>query len=101
MQKLWHFEFEVLRTLWHFEILTREPMGKPKMWNISKTGHHRAKRTNIWDSGYYSAHMEGTFDARFIEFGLGHSMHFPILQFLKLLLSQFSSDFFQSSYKVS
>ncbi len=25
----------------------------------------------IWDAGYYSADMEVTFDARFLEFGLG------------------------------
>ncbi len=27
---------QVLTILWHFEILTWESMGKPKMWNISK-----------------------------------------------------------------
>ncbi len=31
-------------------------MGKPKMWNISKTADRRAKRTKIWDSEYYSAY---------------------------------------------
>ncbi len=46
-----------LQILWHFEILTWESMGKPKLWNISKTADRRAKRTKIWDSGYYSAHM--------------------------------------------
>ncbi len=50
----------VLQNLRHFEILTWKSMGKPKMWNISKTGDRRAKRTKIWDSGYYSAHMEVT-----------------------------------------
>ncbi len=45
--------------------------GKPKMWNISKTANRRAKRTKIWDSGYYSAHTYGTFDAWFLEFDLG------------------------------
>ncbi len=29
---------QVLKILWHFEILTRESMGKPKMLKISKTG---------------------------------------------------------------
>ncbi len=46
-------------------------MGKPKMWNISKTADHRAKRTEIWDSGYYNAYIWGTFDARFLGCGLG------------------------------
>ncbi len=47
-------------------------MGKPKMWNVSKkTADRRAKRTKIWVSWYYSAHSEGTFHARFLEFGLG------------------------------
>ena len=52
--------------LWN---LTWESMGKSKMWNISKTVEHSAKRTKLWVSGYYSAHSEGTFDARFPEFG--------------------------------
>ncbi len=59
------------KNLRHFEILTWVSMGKPKMWNISKTADRRTKRAKIWDSGYYSAHIEGTFDARFLEFGLG------------------------------
>ena len=40
----------------------------------------------------------------YLEFGLGHSVHFakfPIARFSKLLLQQFSSDFNQTSYKVS
>ncbi len=45
-------------------------MGKPKTWNISTTADRRAKLTKFWwDSGYFSAHMEVTFDARFMEFG--------------------------------
>ena len=38
-----------------------------------KTADRRAKRTQIWDSGYYSAHSitEVTFDAPFLGFGLG------------------------------
>ena len=48
---------QVLTILWHFEILTWGVNGKPKMWNISKTADHRVKRTKIWDSGYYNAHM--------------------------------------------
>ncbi len=46
-------------------------MGKHEMWNISKTANRIAKRTQNWDSRYYSAHMEVTFDDRFLEFGLG------------------------------
>ncbi len=46
-------------------------MAKPKMWSILKMGDRRAKRTKIWDSGYYSGHIEITFDAQFFEFGLG------------------------------
>ncbi len=65
-------------------------MGKPKMWNISKTASRRAKRMKIWDSGYYSAHTLGNFDARFLEFGLGSfSANFQFYNFLKsMLLSQ-------------
>ena len=44
-------------------------MGKPKRWNISKMTFRRAKRTNIWALGYYSARSEGTIHARFLEFG--------------------------------
>ncbi len=35
---------QVLQNLWHFEILTLESMGKPKIWNISKTVDYKAKR---------------------------------------------------------
>ncbi len=49
----------------------------------------RAKRTKIWDSGSYSAHREGI--ARSVPDSLslvwGHSVHFAILQFLKLCFS--------------
>ncbi len=34
---------QVLQILWYIEILTLESMGKPKLWNISKTGDCRAK----------------------------------------------------------
>ena len=46
-------------------------MGKSKIWNISKTIDRRATRVKIWDSVYYSAHMEVTFDSRFLEWYLG------------------------------
>ena len=42
---------QVLKILWHFQILTWESMAKPKMWNISKTTDRRAKRTKIWSRG--------------------------------------------------
>ena len=45
-------------------------MGKPKMWNISKTDEGRAKWAKILVSGQYSVHSDGTFHARFLEFGL-------------------------------
>ncbi len=60
-----------IKILWHFEVLTCQSMRNPKMWNISKTADSRVKWTKICDSGYYSANMQGTFDAGFIEFGLG------------------------------
>ncbi len=40
------------------------------MCNILTTADCRAKRTNIWDSGYYSVYVQDTFDAWFLEFGL-------------------------------
>ena len=69
------------------------------MWNISKTVGRRAQRMKLWDSGYYRAHMEVTFDARFLEFGLGSFAFCKISNFTifkTLLLSQFSSDFVQT-----
>ena len=85
-----------IKKMWDFEILTWDSMGKTKMWNISKTAARRAKRTNSWDSGYYSAHIEVTFDGRFLEFGLESCSAlckiFNITIFKTLLLSQFSSD---------
>ncbi len=75
------------------------------MWDISKTADRRAKRTKIWDSWYYSAHMWGTFDARFHKFGLGSFGALCTISdsaiFESLLLQQFLSDFNQTSYKVS
>ncbi len=46
-------------------------MEKHNMWNISKIASRRVKWMKIWNSGYYSAHIKGTFDAQFLEFGLG------------------------------
>ena len=62
---------QTLKILWYFEILIWESIGNPKMCNILKTTGRRAKQTKIWASWYYSAHSEGGFHARFLEFGLG------------------------------
>ncbi len=87
---------QVLTILWHFEILKWESMGKPKMWNISTTANRSAKRTKLWDSRSFSAYMEGTFDARFLEFGLGSfgafCKIFNFTIFETPLRSQFSPD---------
>ena len=71
-------------------------MGKPNMWNILKAADRRVKRMKIWDSGYYSAYMQRTFDAQFLEFGLrsfgGLCKISNFTIFKTLLLCQFSSD---------
>ncbi len=91
---------QVLQNIWHFEILTLESMGRPKMWYILKTADRRAKRRKMWDSGYYSTHIEVSFNARLLDFGLGSFgalykiSNFTIGEeqsFKSLLLSQFSS----------
>ena len=88
-----------LQILWHFEILTWESMGKPKMWDILRMADHRAKWTKIWDSGY-CAHMEVTFEFGLGSFGtLGKISNFTI--FKTLVFSKFLSDFIQTLYKVS
>ena len=51
---------QVSKNLWHFEILTWESMGKPKMGNIPKKANRRAKQMKIWDSRSYFEYMEGT-----------------------------------------
>ncbi len=38
---------QLLNILWHFEVVTWQSMGSPKMWNISRTFNHRAKQTKI------------------------------------------------------
>ena len=67
------------------------------MWTISITANRRAKRTKIWDSGFYGAHIwKVPLMPNSLSLVWDHSVHFakfPILQFLKTLhLSQFSSD---------
>ena len=74
------------------EILTLESMGKPKMWNISKTANRRTKRAKIWESGFLSTHMEVSFDVRFLEFDLGSLGVFCTISNFTMLPSQFSSD---------
>ncbi len=73
---------QVLQNLWHFEVLTLESKGKPKMWNISKTADCRAK----WIIDHRAK---------------GKLWHFEILlntgtyaagNFKVLFLSQFSSE---------
>ena len=80
-------------------------MGKPKMWDSSKTSDRTAKLGKIWISGYYSAYSEATFDARFLEYGLGSFGAFCKLSnftiFKTLLFFQILSDFIQILYKVS
>ena len=48
---------QVLQNLWHFELLTWESVGKPKMWNISKMAGRTASEEKIWDSGSYSVYV--------------------------------------------
>ena len=86
------------------KILTWESMGKPKMWNIFKTAHRRAKWTKMWQSGSYSVYIQGTFDARSLQFGLGSFGALCKISdstIFETLLQQFSSDIKQTSYKVS
>ncbi len=99
------FLAQFYKMLWHFEIFTWALMGKPKMWNISRMADRRMKPTKIWDSMSYSAHIQATFDARFLDFGLGSFgplckiSDFTIFE--TLLLQQFTSDFNQASHKAS
>ncbi len=75
-------------------------MGKPKIWNISKMADHRAKLMKIWDSPCYRAHVDGTFDAQFLEFGLGSfgalCQVSDVKIFKRLLLPHFSFNFNQT-----
>ena len=75
-------------------------MGKPKMWNISKTADRRAKWTKIWVSGYYSAHSEGTFHARFLEFVLGSFGAFCKISNFTILKLCSSPNFYLISSKL-
>ncbi len=75
-------------------------MGKPRMSNIWEKADRRGKRRKIWDSGSHTRYMWGTFDTRFLEFGLGSFGAFCKISdstiFETLLLRQFSSEFNQT-----
>ena len=78
------------KMLWHFEILTWDSMGKPKMWNISKTANGRANRRKFGTlcTTVYICWVLLIPDS--LSLVWGHSVHFakfPILQFLKLCSS--------------
>ena len=80
---------QVLQNLWHFESLTLESMGKPKMWSMLNMADRRAKRTKIWEPRYYSR-IWWLLLMPDLSLVWGHSVHFakfPILQFLKLCSS--------------
>ncbi len=93
---------QILQNVWHFEILTWESMGKPKLWNISKTrwADRRANKQKFGTRGT-TVHMWRVllvFDC--LSLVWGHSAHFakfPVSHFLKL----YSSNFIQTLYKVS
>ena len=56
----------------HFEILTWESMGKPKMWNISERVDRLVERNRRkFGTRGTTVHMQGVFLARLLEFGLG------------------------------
>ena len=74
--------------MWHFELLTWESIGKPKMWNISKTADRIVKRMKIWESGNYSAHMyRGLLMPDSLILAWGYSVHFTNFQFSTLYSS--------------
>ena len=67
------------------------------MLNISKTVDRRGKRTKIWGSGYYSAYMQGTFDARFLKCIQGNSLHFAKFPIPRILKHYSFNGFYQIS----
>ncbi len=79
------------KILWHFEILTWESMGKPKMWNILKTADRGVKRMKFGTRG---TTVHGVrivlLMPNSLSLVLGLSVDFPkfpILPFLKLCSS--------------
>ncbi len=65
MRECWLLYFlaicEILKMLWHFEILTWKPRGIAK---ISSTASYKAKSLKIWNSGGYEVCILGTFHVR-------------------------------------
>ena len=85
---------QVLKHLWHFEILTWESMGKPKMWLISKTVIIEWNGRKFGTQGTTVHILKVLLVPDSLSLVWGHSVHFakfPILRFLTLPLSQFSS----------
>ncbi len=81
---------------------------KAKMRNISKRADRRAlvsEGEREFGSRATTVHIQRVlFMLDSLSLVWGHSVHFakfPILQFLKLLFSQFLSDFIQTLYNVS
>ncbi len=66
---------QLLNILWHFQILTWDSIGKPKMYHISKTTDPRTKRTKIWDSAFCSAHTRVLFMPDCLSLVWGHPVH--------------------------
>ncbi len=71
-------------------------MGKPKMWKSRKRLKRSKPGRQFGTRGPTVHNMEGTFDTRFLEFGLGSFGAICKLSnstiFKNLLLSEFSSD---------
>ncbi len=88
---------QVLKTLWHFEILTWEP----KMCNILKTTDCRVKWTKIFDS--WNCICRVLFIYNSLNSVWGNSVHFgkfaDVKIFKRLLLFQFLFNFNQTLWK--
>ncbi len=73
--------------------------GKPKMWNISKRPIVEGNGRKFGTRGT-TVHMcrillmPGTFNARFLEFGWGHSVHFA-----KFSMLRFSKGYCSPSFR--
>ncbi len=96
---------QVLQNLWHFEILTWESMGKPKMWIISKTAYRRVKWPKFGSRGTTVNMYSDIWKVLWclipwVWFGaiLCTMQNFQFYNFLTLLLSQFSSNFIPKLY---
>ncbi len=84
------------QVLWHFEILTCESMGKPKMWILSRKWLIVERNGRNFGTRCTTVHIcRILLMPDSLSLIWGHSVHFAklsILQFLTLLHSQFSSD---------